>query len=321
MSPELRVVSVGSTIFDLVVRAPRVPREGEVVVSTGLRFFHGGKGSNRAIALARLGARTALISAVGDDSNGRFALEGLAANGVDTTWVKRSDEAATGCSWITILPSGNNATWVDPSANLMLAPADVERAGDAIRGADALASDLEVSLDAVEAALRLAREAGKLTVLDAGPPMRCPPAILELADVVSPNERELEALTGERVSDVESAGRAAAKLIELGARTVVVKLGIAGALLVSRGERKHFQALKVDAVDPTGAGDAFTAALTVRLAEGTDIAEAIHYANLAGALAVTRLGAVASLPTRQEIEAFRTWTEAQARVSGEAEST
>lgn len=304
MARQLHVVSIGSTIFDLVVRAPRIPREGEVVVSTGLKFFHGGKGANRAVALARLGARTALISAVGDDANGRVALEGLAANGVDTAWVKRSPDAATGCSWIAVLPSGNNATWVDPAANLTLTPEDVARAADAIQSADAVASDLEVSLDAVEAALRLAREAGKLTVLDAGPPMECPASILALADVVSPNEPELEALTGERVSDLESAERAAAKLLELGARTVVVKLGIAGSMLVSRTERKHFPALKVDAVDPTGAGDAFTAALTVRLAEGATMAEAIRYANLAGALAVTRLGALPSLPTRQEIEAL-----------------
>ncbi|HLW78130.1 MAG TPA: PfkB family carbohydrate kinase [Terriglobia bacterium] len=304
MRREISAVSVGSTIFDLVARAPRVPREGEVVVASGLRFFQGGKGANRAIALARLGARTTLISAVGDDANGRFALEGLAQNGVDTAWVKQSREAVTGCSWIAVLPSGNNATWVDPAANLTLAPEDVARADDVIRGADAVAADLEVSLDAVEAALRMAREAGKLTVLDAGPPGRCPPEILALADIVSPNEPELEALTGERVSDVESAGRAAARLVGRGTRTVVVKLGRAGSLLVTKDGREHFPPCQVDAVDPTGAGDAFTAALTVRLAEGAAIADAIRYANRAGALAVTRLGAAPSLPTRDEIEAF-----------------
>lgn len=309
MAGELRVVSIGSTIFDLVARAPRVPREGEVVVSTGLKFFHGGKGANRAIALARLGVRTALISAVGDDANGRFAIEGLVRNGVDTAWVKKSPEAVTGCSWIAVLPSGNNATWVDPAANLTLTPEDVLRAGDTIRRADAVAADLEVSLDAVEAALRLAREAGKLTVLDAGPPGRCPPAILALADVVSPNEPELEALTGEHVSDVESAGRAAARLVGRGARAVVVKLGSAGATLVTNEGKEHFPAFKVDAVDPTGAGDAFTAALTVRLAEGAAMADAVRYANRAGALAVTRLGALPSLPTREEIEAFAAHTE------------
>ena len=310
MARELYVVSIGSTIFDLVARAPRVPHEGEVVVSTGLRFFHGGKGANRAIALARLGARAALISAVGDDANGRFALEGLARNGVGTQWVKCTGEAATGCSWIAVLPSGNNATWVDPAASLTLTPADVARAREVIRSADAVAADLEVSLDAVETALRLAHEAGKLTVLDAGPPGRCPPEILGLADVVSPNEPELEALTGERVSDIESAGRAALKLLESGARTVVVKLGSAGAMLVTRDAREHFPAVKVDAVDPTGAGDAFTAALTIRLAEGADMAEAIRYANVAGALAVTRLGALPSLPTRVEVESFRNGTQA-----------
>lgn len=304
MARELQVISVGSTIFDLVARAPRLPREGEVVVSTGLKSFHGGKGANRAIALARLGARAALLSAVGDDANGRAALEDLAHNGVDTTWVKRTSEAATGCSWIAILPSGNNATFVDPAANLTLTPADVARAGDTIRQADAVVSDLEVSFDAVQAALALAREAGRLTVLDAGPPCQCPAEILRLADVVSPNEPELEALTGKHVTGVESAAKAALKLLELGARTAVIKLGSSGSMLVTHDRRELFPALKVHAVDPTGAGDAFTAALTVQLAAGAKIEDAIRYANMAGALAVTKLGAQPSLPTRAEIEAF-----------------
>lgn len=302
---ELHVVVIGSTIFDLVAKAPRAPREGEVVVSTDLKFFHGGKGANRAVAVARLGAGTTLISAVGNDGIGEFLVDGLAANHIDTSWVKRASDHSTGCSWVTLLPSGNNATWVDPAANFSLTPADVERAEGAIARADALSADLEVSLDAVEAALRLARKAGKLTVLDAGPPSQCPRDILKLADVVSPNQPELEALTGSQVSSLESAADAARRLVRLGARTVVVKLGSSGAMLVTADGPKHFPSCQVDVVDPTGAGDAFTAALTVQLAAGARIDEAIQYANVAGALAVTKLGAQPSLPTRQEIDTYR----------------
>jgi ribokinase len=302
---DLHVVVIGSTIFDLVAKAPRSPKEGEVVVSTDLKFFHGGKGANRTVAVARLGAGTTLISAVGNDGIGQFLIDGLAANHIDTSWVKRAPDCSTGCSWVTLLPSGNNATWVDPAANLSLTPADVERAEGAIARADALSADLEVSLDAVEAALRLARKAGRLTVLDAGPPSHCPRDILALADIVSPNEPELEALTGSQVSGLESAAEAARGLVELGVRTVVVKLGSVGSMLVTADGSKHFPACQVDVVDPTGAGDAFTAALTVQLAAGVGIDEAIQYANVAGALAVTKLGAQPSLPTREEIDAYR----------------
>lgn len=303
-SQSLRVIAIGSTIFDLMAQAPRLPREGEVVLSTGLMLFSGGKGANRAVALARLGVSTALISAVGEDAIGDFVLDGLKASGIDVRRVYRRQDVSTGCSWVALLPSGNNATFVDPAANFTLTANEVESAGDAIAGADAVSLDLEVPLEAVDAALRLARRAGKLTVLDAGPPQACPLEILRLADVVSPNEPELEALTGERVSELDSARRAAGKLIAGGVKVVVVKLGSAGSLLVTASKSAHFPAFRVAGVDPTGAGDAFTAALTVQLANGTKLEEAVRYANMAGALAVTRLGAQASLPTRAEIEMF-----------------
>jgi ribokinase len=173
-----------------------------------------------------------------------------------------------------------------------------------IARADALSTVLEIPLEVVEAALRLARKAGKLTVLDAGPPRRCPAEILALADIVSPNETELEELSGERVTGRVSAREAAEKLLELGAKSVVLKLGSDGSMLVTGRKSKHFPAFKVEAVDPTAAGDAFTAALTVQMGAGMEIEDAIRYANLVGALTVTKLGAQPSLPTRQEVEAF-----------------
>ncbi|HEV2493123.1 MAG TPA: ribokinase [Terriglobia bacterium] len=305
MPPQpLRIIAIGSTIFDLVAQAPRVPREGEVVVSTGLKLFSGGKAANRAVALARLGAVATLISAVGEDVIGDFVLDKLKSSGIDVSGVHRRQGVNTGCSWVALLPSGNNATFVDPAANFTLTANKVESAAEDIARADAVSLDLEVPLEAVEAALRLARRAGKLAVLDAGPPRACPLEILRLADVVSPNEPELEALTGQPVSDVDSARHAAGKLIAAGVKVVVVKLGSAGSMLVTVSGSTHFPAFQVAVVDPTGAGDAFTAALTVQLACGTKLEDAVRYANMAGALAVTRLGAQASLPTRAEIEAF-----------------
>ena len=301
---DLLVVVVGSTNFDMVVKSERLPKEGESLLVTNLRFFPGGKGANQAVAVARMGAHTALVGAVGTDIIGDFLLQGLVAEGVDTTCVRRDSTRATGSAFIMLFPNGNNCIAVDPAANFSLTPADIERAKEVIERADALTTVLEIPLETVEAALRLARKAGKLTVLDAGPPRYCPQEILSLADVVSPNETELAHLTGEEVRGRVSAREAAEKLLSLGVKTVVLKLGSDGSMLVTAKKSKHFPACKVAAIDPTAAGDAFTAALTVELAAGYDIEHAIRFANCAGALAASKLGAQPSLPTRTEVEAL-----------------
>jgi len=301
---KVHVVVVGSTNFDVVVKAARLPKEGESMLASNLKFFPGGKGANQAVGAARLGARTTFIGAVGKDPLGDYLVRCLKGSGIDTAWVKRHPTHTTGCAFITVYPNGNNSIVVDPGANYTLQPRDIERAKNLIARADALATVLEIPLEVVEAALRLARKAGKITVLDAGPPRGCPPEILRLPDIVSPNETELEALSGEKVSGRDSARHAAEKLLELGVRTVVLKLGGDGSMLVTAKGSTHFPAHKVDVVDPTAAGDAFTAALTVQLGAGFAIEDAIRYANVAGALATTRLGAQPSLPTRKEVEAF-----------------
>ncbi|MBZ5514222.1 MAG: ribokinase [Acidobacteriia bacterium] len=301
---EVQVVVVGSANFDVVVKAARLPQEGESLLASNLKFFPGGKGANQAVGAARLGAKITFIGSVGQDVIGDFLMQGLEANSIDTTWVKRDPQRSTGTAFIMLFPNGNNCITVDPGANMSLTPADVERAETLIAKADALSTVLEVPPEVVEAALRLARKAGKLTVLDAGPPRNCPTEILKLADIVSPNETELASLTGEEVSGHVSAREAAGKLLELGVKTVVLKLGSDGSMLVTGKTSKHFPACRVNVVDPTAAGDAFTAALTVQLASGAKIETAIRYANQAGALAVTKLGAQPSLPTHEEVEAF-----------------
>ncbi|HZT69483.1 MAG TPA: ribokinase [Terriglobia bacterium] len=301
---DVRVVVVGSNNFDMVVNADRLPREGENLLATNLKFFPGGKGANQAVAVARLGAKATFIGAVGKDIIGDFLVGHLEASGIDTRWVRRDPTRSTGCAFIAIYPNGNNSIIVDPAANYTLTPADIERAQESIEEADAVLTVLEIPIETVEAVLRAGRKAGKLTVLDAGPPRKCSPEILKLADIVSPNETELEALSKEKVSGRESVKTAASKLLDMGVETVVVKMGSDGSMLVTRKGATHFPASKVKAVDPTAAGDAFTAALTVRLAMGEKIEDAIRYANLAGALAVTKLGALPSLPTREEVEAF-----------------
>jgi ribokinase len=301
---ETNVVVVGSTNFDLVVKAERLPKEGESMMVKDLQFFPGGKGANQAVAVARMGAKASFLSCVGQDIIGDFLIRNLESSGIDTAWVKRTPQRSTGCAFIMLFPSGNNCITVDPAANLELTPADVERAQEVIERADAVVSVLEIPLVVVEAAFRVARKAGTLTVLDAGPPRYCPSEILRLADIVSPNETELAQLTGAEVSGRVSAREAANELLARGVGTVVLKLGSDGSMLVTPQGAEHFPAYKINAVDPTAAGDAFTAAFTVEYAAGTKIEDAIRFANAAGALAATKLGAQSSLPTRQEVEAF-----------------
>jgi ribokinase len=298
------VVAVGSANFDMVVRAERLPREGESLLAANLKFFSGGKGANQAVAAARLGARTTFLGAVGRDMIGDFLVDEMKRGGIDTRWVKHSAQHTTGCAFVTIYPNGNNSIVVDPGANFTLRPRDIERARAVIARADALVTVLEIPIETVEAALRIARKEGKLTVLDAGPPRPCPRELLKLADIVSPNETELETLSGVKVSGRDSAREAAEKLLAAGVKTLVLKLGRDGSMLVNSAGAKHFPARKVKAVDPTAAGDAFTAALTIQVASGVRIEEAIRYANCAGALAASKLGAQPSMPTRREVEKF-----------------
>ncbi len=301
---DVRVVVAGSNNFDMVVNLERVPREGENLLATNLKFFPGGKGANQAVAVARLGAQSTLIGAVGQDVIGDFLLGNLEKSGINTRWVKRDPGRATGCAFIAIYPSGNNTIVVDPAANYTLTPGEIDAAQESIGAADAVLTVLEIPIETVEAVLRAGRKAGKLTILDAGPPRKCSEEVLRLADIVSPNETELEALTGEAVGSREAVRKAAEKLLGLGAKTVVVKMGSDGSMLVTAEGSRHFPAHRIQPVDPTAAGDAFTAALTIKLAAGTPIEDAIRYANAAGALAVTKRGAIPSLPTREEVEAL-----------------
>ena len=299
-----RVLVVGSANLDLVAQVDRAPEAGETVMGGLFHQMHGGKGANQAVAVARMGAKASFLSCVGQDIIGDFLIRDLESSGIDTAWVKRTPECSTGCAFIMVFPNGNNCITVDPAANLALTPADVERAREVIERADAVISVLEIPLEVVEAAFRVARKAGTLTVLDAGPARHCPAEILRLADVVSPNDTELAHMTDIDVSGHVSAREAAEKLLAQGVRSVVLKLGSDGSMLVTPQAGEHFPAYKIKAIDPTAAGDAFTAAFTVEYAAGAKIAGAIRFANAAGALAATKLGAQSSLPTRQEVEAF-----------------
>ncbi len=302
MTQPVHIQIIGSANMDLVVRAPRMPKSGESLVGHSFGTVPGGKGSNQAIAAARLGAHTRFAGCVGGDAFGAQLRDHLEIAGVDTQHLRAHPTETTGTAFILVEDNGANSIVVTPGANGTVTPDDVRAQSEAIAAADVLLLQLEIPLDSVQAALEIARAAGTLSVLDAGPAQAVPSELLALADVVSPNETEAEALTGIVVDSLDDARRAAMHLREAGAAHVVMKLGGRGCLYLGE-EEIHWPAFPVTPVDTTAAGDAFTAALAT-VWHALPRAEALRFANAAGALATLTPGAAPSMPTRAQVEAF-----------------
>jgi len=301
-----RITVVGSLNTDLVIRAPHLPAPGETVAGGEFATFPGGKGANQAVAAARLGAQVAMVGCVGGDDFGRRLADGLHRDGVDVTHVCADEGSASGTALITVDPGGQNTIVVAPGANWRLTPDDIARAEPLIKDSAVLLLQLEIPMDAVLTAARLASAHGVRVVLDPAPAPSHPlPAeLLRLVDVINPNETEARALTKVAVTDEQAAGSAAAHLLTQGVRAVVIKLGARGAFVHDGRRTAMVPGIRVDAIDTTAAGDAFAGALAVGLAEGKDLIDAVHFANAAGALSVTRRGAQPSMPSRAEVDAF-----------------
>jgi ribokinase len=308
----MRVAVCGSLNMDLVIRAPRLPERGETVTGGVFATYPGGKGANQAVAAARLGASVAMVGAVGGDAFGRQLRDGLAHDGVDIAHVETLEGEATGVALITVDPAGQNTIVVAPGANGRLDAAHVARARGRIAAARVLLLQLEVPVAAVAEAADLAHQAGAWVILDPAPAPAAPlpDRLLRLVDVVNPNEVEARALTGIAVDDEAGARRAAERLLALGCRAAVIKLGARGAFVAAgaaAGGEPTFTmipGIPVAAVDTTAAGDAFAGALGVALAGGRSVPEAARFANVAAAISVMRPGAQPSMPTRAEVEAF-----------------
>ncbi|GHB14320.1 ribokinase [Streptomyces thermoviolaceus subsp. thermoviolaceus] len=292
---------VGSANADLVIGVERRPAAGETVLGSDLAVHPGGKGANQAVAAARLGARTALLARVGDDAHGRLLLDSQRTAGVDTTGVLTGG-APTGVALITVDPSGDNSIVVSPGANARLTPEDVRAAAGLLTRARVVSAQLEVPLETVVEAVRQLAP-GSRFVLNPSPPRPLPQELLDACDPLIVNEHEARVIlgAGQAGSTPEDWARA---LLARGPRSVVVTLGAEGALVASAEGLTRVPSLKVDAVDTTGAGDAFAAALAWRLGAGVPLAEAAAYAARVGAAAVTKPGAQESYPTAAEVEAL-----------------
>ncbi|MFG3705228.1 ribokinase [Micromonospora sp. NPDC047670] len=290
---QTRVVVVGSANMDLVGTAPALPRPGETLLGTGFVMVPGGKGANQAIAAARAGASCAFLGAIGSDAFGVTLRARIAAAGVDTDHL-RTTYGTSGVALVMVNAEGENAILVTPGANASMTDL-TEPELTAVREADVLLAQLEIPVGTVTRAAVAARAAGTRVVLNAAPAVPVPPELLAATDLLVVNETEAQALTG-RGRENPSA------LLGLAPRAVLT-LGAQGAWYGDRdGTAVHVPAVKVDVVDSTAAGDAFTAALAVAWGEGRDVVDAVRWAAAAGAACARRLGASVALPSRAEID-------------------
>nr|MDD6334917.1 ribokinase [bacterium] len=302
--PAPRILIVGSANMDLLLQIPRVPGPGESALGTGVCRAPGGKGANAAAACARMGAQAVFAGKVGCDGEGDALLQSLRGLGVDTGHVLRAQGEATGLAVIPVEADGQNRILVFPGANATLGCADI--AGALEDGPyDAVVMQLEIPLETVRHVLTWAREKGVLSLLDAGPAMRLDVGSLGPIDVLSPNESETQALCGIWPGDEEAARRAAQALMAGGnVGAVLLKLGERGAYLYREGHGHMIAPFRVDAVDPTAAGDAFGAAFVCAKVSGKNWDEAVRIGNAAGALTATRHGAQPALPTAAQVYAL-----------------
>ncbi|MDE0461895.1 MAG: ribokinase [Caldilineaceae bacterium] len=300
-----RIAVIGSYVVSLTVRVPRKPVMGEALIGDLFDMGPGGKGTNQAIAAARLGAQVDLLACLGDDSFADSAEQLYAGESVATDHVHRIPGTNTGVGMVTLLPSGENSIVGHLGANLLLHPHHVEEFEHVIVRSDILMAQLEVPLESVTRALELGRKHSVLTILNPAPGQTLRPDALAHVDVLTPNESETRILLGLPPDDPTPTEDLAGRLLDLDVETIIVTRGEEGSLIVTARGIEAVPPTPVQALDVTGAGDSFNAALAVGLAEGQDLRAAVTQANRAGAYTTTHLGVIDGLPTRAELRDFQ----------------
>ncbi|AVP94166.1 ribokinase [Aeromonas media] len=299
-----RLVVLGSVNADHVLRVPHFPRPGETLTGHSYQVVPGGKGANQAVAAARLGAAVSFIARIGDDAIGRQMKTGFANDGIDVSAVELDDKLPTGIAIIYVSDEGENSIGLSTEANGALDIAMVKRHEAMIAGAHTLLLQLEVPLDSVLEAARLARAHGTRVVLNPAPAQPLSSELLALVDLITPNQTEAELLTGVKVSDEASAAEAAARFHQMGIADVMITLGSQGVYCSNAKQQALIPGFRVEAVDTTAAGDTFNGALLAAELAGADFHSAVRFAHGAAALSVTRFGAQSSIPGKQEVDTF-----------------
>ena len=296
-----KICVVGSSNIDLIAKIPRLPKMGETLLG---RYFHmscGGKGANQAVMAGKLGAEISIVTKVGRDHLGEIIRKNYEQMRVDPQYILTCDETSSGVAPILVDDEGRNLLVYIPGANMLLSPEDVERAVEPIAAADVLVCQLEIPLESSRRALQIGREKGVRTVFNPAPAQSLSRELLELCDVVIPNETETEIITGMPVESEEQIAAAGNRMREMGCEVVIVTMGHRGVMLVSPEGTRHIPAEKAEAVDTTGAGDAFVGSFAYFLAQGRSLEESVRRANRIAAYTVARVGTQVSFPWGHEI--------------------
>ena len=297
------IAVVGSFVVGLTIRAPRFPVAGETLIGSDCDLCPGGKGSNQAVGITRMGGKCHLLVKIGTDTFAETALDLYKQENMDLSNVIQIDESNTGVAVITLNHQGENHIILDIGANAYLRPGDVMNFENKIMQSDVVLSVLEIHTETAMRAMELGHKHGKLTILNPAPASKLPDAMLPLIDVITPNETELKILLGRQPDEDIDPIESARELQSRGARNIVVTQGSSGALVLEHtGAVHHVPGISVDVVDTTGAGDAFNSAFAVALGKGEELVNAVRFAVIAGGLCCTKLGVIPAMPKQEEIE-------------------
>jgi ribokinase len=296
-----KILVVGSSNTDMVIKTNHFPAPGETILGGTFLMNPGGKGANQAVAAVRLGGIVTFVGKIGNDIFGKQALKHLKDEGINVDFVAVDPENPSGVAMITVDRNGENSIVVAPGSNGTLSPADFGKAMAELDESEFVLMQLEIPIPTVEYIAQKAARLGKKVVLNPAPAAKLSDDLLRNLYLITPNETEAELLTGIRVTDEQSALKAATILHEKGVEIVIITMGAAGAFVLADGKSELIKAPKVDAVDTTAAGDTFNGSLLVALSEGKTIQDSIAFANKAASISVTRIGAQSSVPFRKEI--------------------
>jgi len=298
------IVVVGSTNTDMVIKASHLPQPGETILGGTFFMSAGGKGANQAVAAARLGGNILFIAKTGYDIFGKQSIELFEKEGIDISCIARDHYQPSGVALITVDDKGENCIVVAPGANAALLPQDIDEVKEKIESASFILVQLETPVETVERVADIASSKGIKFILNPAPAAKLTDDLLKKISIITPNQKEAEMLTGIKVADMSSARQAADLLHNKGIETAIITMGKAGAFVWHENNYSMIPGHTVNVVDTTAAGDVFNGALVVALCERKTMEEAVRFACKAAAISVTRLGAQASAPYREEVENF-----------------
>ena len=291
-----KICVIGSLNMDLVVNVDEMPKKGQTLIGSKFKEIPGGKGANQAVAASRLGGDVYMIGKVGNDGFGQSLLKQLKADKIKTDYVQ-IEEGPSGVALITVDKNAENSIVVSPGANFKLEESDIDKCIDGIKESEIVVIQLETPIDTIKYALEKSKELGKFTILNPAPAVKLSDDIIKNVDLLTPNETELEILSGVKIENEDDIKKAANVMIQKGVKQLIVTLGSKGSLYLDKDNVKFKKSYKVEAIDTTAAGDSYTGALAVAFSKGKDIDEAMDFASKVGALCVTNVGAQTSIPS------------------------